>query len=83
MTYALKKEMHKEVSDMIKADIIDSSVSEYASSPVVVRKQDGSVRYCIYFRKLNAKTVLDAEPVLNQEVIVNRKVETTPFLVLI
>ena len=55
--YALKKEMDKEVSEMMKADIIESSVSEYASSPVVVRKPDGSVRYCIDFRKLNAKTV--------------------------
>ena len=70
--YALKKEMDKEVSKMMKADIIESSVSEYASSPVVVRKPDGSVRYCIDFRKLNAKTVFDAEPVPNQEVILNR-----------
>ena len=57
---------------MMKADIIESSVSEYASSHVVVRKPDGSVRYCIYFRKPNAKTVFDAEPVPNQEVILNR-----------
>ena len=70
--YALKKEMDKEVSEMMKADIIESSVSEYASSPVVLRKPDGSVRYCIDFRKLNAKTVFDAEPVPNQEVILNR-----------
>ena len=70
--YALKKEMDKEVSEMMKADIIESSVSEYASSPVVVRKPDGSVRYCIDFRKLNAKTVFDAEPVPKQEVILNR-----------
>ena len=69
---ALKKEMDKEVSEMMKADIIESSVSEYASSPVVVRNPDGSVRYCIDFRKLNAKTVFDAEPVPNQEVILNR-----------
>ena len=70
--YALKKDMDKEVSEMMKAGIIASSVSEYASSPVVVRKPDGSVRYCIDFKKLNAKTVFDAEPVPNQEVILNR-----------
>ena len=70
--YTLKKEMDKEVCEMMKADIIESSVFEYASSPVVVRKPDGSVRYCIDFRKLNAKTVFDAEPVPNQEVILNR-----------
>ena len=70
--YGLKKEMDKEVTEILKADIIESSVSEYASSPVVVRKPDRSVRYCIDFRKLNAKTVFDAEPVLNHEVILNR-----------
>ena len=34
MPYALKKEMDKEVSEMMKADIIELSVSEYASSPL-------------------------------------------------
>ena len=71
MPHALKK-MDKEVSEMMTAGIIESSVSEYASSPVVVRKPDGSVRYCIDFSKLNAKTVFDAEPVPNQGVILNR-----------
>ena len=70
--YALKKEMDKEVSEMLKADIIEPSISEYASSPVVVRKPDGSVRYCIDFRRLNVKTVVDAEPIPNQEVILNK-----------
>ena len=47
--YALKEEMDKEVSEMMKAGIIEPSISEYASSPVVVRKPDGSVIYCIDF----------------------------------
>ena len=72
MPHALKKEMDKEVREMLKACITESLVSEYASSPVVVRQPDGSVRYCIYFRKLNAKTVSEAEPVPHQEVILNR-----------
>ena len=70
--YALKQEMNKEVGDMLKADIIESSTSEYASSPVVVRKTDGSVRYCVDFRKLNAKTVFHADLIPNQEVLINK-----------
>ena len=67
-----KKKMDKEVSEMLKADIIEPSISEYASSPVVMGKPDGLVRYCIDFRRLNAKTVVDAEPIPNQEVILNK-----------
>ena len=72
MPYALKKDMDKEVREMLKAGITESLVSEYAGSPVVVRKPGGSVIYCIYFRKLNAKTVSEAEPAPHQEVILNR-----------
>ena len=34
--YALKKEIDKELSEMMKVGIIESSISEYACSPVVV-----------------------------------------------
>ena len=40
---------------MLKAHIIEPFISEYANYPVVVRKPVGSVRYCIDFRRLNAK----------------------------
>ena len=36
MPYALKKEIDKELSEMMKVGIIESSISEYACSPVVV-----------------------------------------------
>ena len=36
--YALKKEMDKEVSEMMKADIIESSVSEYTSCSKEARR---------------------------------------------
>ena len=63
------KDMDKDVREMIKAGFIESSVSEYASSPVVARHPDGSVRYCLDFRKRNAKTGFEAEPVPNQDMI--------------
>ena len=72
MPYALEEEMDKEVTMMRKMDIIEPSTSQYASPPVVVRKPDGSCRYCIDFRRLNSKTVVDAEPIPNQENILNR-----------
>lgn len=68
--FALQEEVKSEVDKMLKMGIIEPSVSEYSSPPVVVRKADGSCRYCIDMRALNALTVFDAEPMPNQEVII-------------
>jgi len=47
---------------MLDGGIIQPSSSEWASAPVLVRKKDGSVRYAIDYRKLNAKTIKDNYP---------------------
>ena len=47
---------------MLDAGIIQESVSEWASSPVLIRKRDGSVRWCIDYRALNNVTVKDTFP---------------------
>ena len=68
--FAIREEMRSEVSKMLELDIIEPSKSEYCSSPVIVRKGDGSCRFCIDFRRLNTKTVFDAEPVPSPEVVI-------------
>ena len=47
---------------MLEAGVIQPSSSEWASAPVLIRKKCGSVRYCIDFRRLNARTVKDEFP---------------------
>ena len=59
---AFKETMKEEVDKMIEADIIEPSNSPYCSPSVIVKKKDGSNRYCIDFRALNNITVFDAEP---------------------
>ena len=70
--YALKKEMNAEVDKMLQMGVIVPSESHYASPPIAVRKSDGTCRYCIDFRISNKKTVFDAEPVPNQEILINK-----------
>ena len=55
-------EEEKHLEKMLKADVIEPSVSEWASSPVLVRKRDGSVRWCVDYRALNKVTKKDVFP---------------------
>ena len=58
----LIKVFNDEVDKMIEMGIIERSVSPYCSPVVLVKKSDGSWRFCIDFRGLNDITVFDCEP---------------------
>ena len=44
---------------MMEIGAIQNSASPSASAVAVVRKKDGSLRFCIHLRKLSAKTMND------------------------
>jgi len=50
------------VQDMLKAGVIEPSCSPWTSSLVVVAKKEGSLRFCVDYRKLNSVTRRDAYP---------------------
>ena len=60
MSFADEEEAH--LQKMLKAGVIQPSTSDWASAPVLVRKRDGSVRWCVDYRALNTKTVKDVFP---------------------
>ncbi|KAK3105322.1 hypothetical protein FSP39_022517 [Pinctada imbricata] len=58
-------EEEKHIQQMLERGIIQPSSSEWASPPVLIRKKDGSLRFCIDFRALNKVTTKDAFPIPN------------------
>lgn len=62
LTDDLKKLVEAELNKMVDAKVIRRSVSPYAALPVLVRKPDGSVRFCINYKPLNRVTKKDRGP---------------------
>ena len=53
-------EVKNHLKEMIEVGAIHKSNSPWASAVVLVRKKDGSLRFCIDLHKLNARTIKDA-----------------------
>ena len=64
--------VNEEVSKMLELGVIEHSNAPFSSPIVLVRKKDGTVRFCIDFRQLNRVTVFDAEPMPNIEEIFSK-----------
>ena len=52
----VKKEIDRQVDEMLKKGIIQESVSPWSYPVVLVKKKDGSYRFCVDFRKVNKVT---------------------------
>ncbi|GBN76508.1 Retrovirus-related Pol polyprotein from transposon 297 [Araneus ventricosus] len=59
---AKKEEAERLVKEMVDNGIIEESSGPWASPIVLVKKKDGSTRFCVDYRKLNEITIKDSCP---------------------
>ena len=62
LPFSKRQESEQEIQNMLNRGIIEPSSSPWSSPIVLVRKKDGSLRFCIDYRKLNSVTKKDSYP---------------------
>lgn len=58
----MRAEIDRQVEQLLSQNIIEESCSPWSSPVVLIRKEDGSYRFCIDYRKANAVTIKDSYP---------------------
>ena len=61
---AMREVLKTQLDELQRNDLIQPSISEYACPVVMVKKKDGSLRFCCDFRRLNDVTRRDSYPLL-------------------
>jgi hypothetical protein len=60
---AMKTKIEKQIVEMLAQGLIQSSASLFSSPVLLVKKKDGTYRFCVDFRHLNALTLKSKFPV--------------------
>ena len=63
MSAEMREEMEKQIKELLELKVIRPSKSPWASSPVFVRKADGSWRMALDYRRVNKRIKTDGYPI--------------------
>ena len=68
----LQPALQEELDVMQRLGVIERSCSSWSSPVVLVPKKDGTIRFCIDFRQVNAQSQFDAYPMPRLEDLIER-----------
>ena len=74
-----RKEVDKQLEEMLQLGIITESNSPWMAPAVYVRKKSGELRMCVDYRELNKKTSKDAYPLPLPDEVQDRLSKSTIF----
>ena len=78
----MAREDKTEIDRMLHAGVIEPTSAEWASPVVFVPKKDGTMRFCLDYRKLNAVTVRDSYPLQRMDEFIDSLGDATVFTTL-
>ncbi|KAL4326420.1 hypothetical protein GQ457_11G000050 [Hibiscus cannabinus] len=61
--HAQKAKVETQITEILSSSIIQTSESSFASPCILVKKKDGSWRFCIDYRQLNVMTIKNKFPI--------------------
>ena len=74
--------LQTQVAEMLKDGVIEPSCSPWSSPVILVKKKDGTWRFCADYRKLNNVTVKDVYPLPRIDDALSRLEKTTIFSIM-
>ena len=72
LPHAYRDTVKKEIAEMLECGIIEPSSSEWSSPIVLVKKKDGTLRFCVDYRRLNGVLASDAYPMPRVDELIDR-----------